>query len=107
MAIQEFNVTGTIAVSLNPYSDRITTIFDGAAKSNPAKIPPSTIISVNSFVKNLRAMASIKSLMPVALPSFDLTDSSTEKLRKTLSLEWESPRKQIDLLIQNLSLIHI
>lgn len=101
MGVQEFNITGTIAVLLNPYTDRITTIFDGAAKSNPAKIPPSTIVSVNSFVKNLRCMASIKSLMPVALPDFNLADSSTEKLKKTLNLEWNSPRKQLDLLIQN------
>jgi hypothetical protein len=65
----------------------------------PDALPGLTLLSVNNFVKSLRAYAKITSLAEVALPNFELTDSETDKLYKSLDVEWTSPRKQLDLLI--------
>ncbi|AKG21245.1 hypothetical protein [Calothrix sp. 336/3] len=65
----------------------------------PDILPGLTVLSVNNFVKSLRAYARITSLPEITLPNFELTDSETDKLYKSLDVEWTSPRKQLDLLI--------
>ena len=60
-------------------------------------IPNHTVISSSIFVKNLRAYAKIESLPESPLPDFKNTDSDTERLRKILAIEWQSPRKQLNL----------
>lgn len=62
-------------------------------------LPGHTIINFNSFVKNLKAFARIASLPEAPLPSFSLEDSQTDKLYKTLDVEWKSARKQLNLYI--------
>lgn len=57
------------------------------------------VVSRNKFIKNLKAYASINSIAEAALPEINLEDTETEKLYKALDIEWNSPRKQIDLLI--------
>ena len=59
------------------------------------------IVSFNCFLKNLKAFAQIQSLPEAPLPNFALEDSETDKLYKTLDIEWKSPRKQIDLYISS------
>lgn len=56
-------------------------------------------LSKSAFVKNLKAFSKIQSLEPVRLPNFKLEDSESEKLYKTLDVEFNSPRKQLDLFI--------
>lgn len=58
-------------------------------------LPGYEIISYNCFIKNLKAYAAIRSLDAVTPPKFELTDSDTDKLYKTLDVEWKSPRKQL------------
>ncbi|KST64078.1 hypothetical protein [Mastigocoleus testarum] len=58
----------------------------------------SGILSANLFLKNLKIFSSIKSLPEIQLPNIEFDDSETEKLYKTLDVEWKSPRKQIQLL---------
>lgn len=74
-------------------------IVDLMPTLTPDSIPGLTVVSVNNFVKSLRAYAKITSLTEVSLPNFELTDSETDKLYKSLDVEWTSPRKQLDLLI--------
>ena len=76
-------------------------VYDGAPKVDNRLVPLNTIVSTNSFIKNFRGIATIRSLPEINLPDFKLTDSPTEKLYKTLDIEWKSPRKQLDLLIKN------
>lgn len=57
------------------------------------------IISFNCFLKNLKVFASIQSLPEIPLPDFKVEDSETDKLYKTLDIEWKSPRKQLSLYI--------
>jgi hypothetical protein len=52
-------------------------------------------------VKNLKAHAKINSLPPIKLPDFQLEDSETDKLYKTLDIEWGSARKQLNLYISD------
>lgn len=59
------------------------------------------ILSANAFVKNLKAYAKIDSLPPIKLPNFKLEDSETDKLYKTLDIEWNSARKQLNLYISD------
>lgn len=57
------------------------------------------IISLNTFIKNLKVFASIKSLAEASLPDIQLEDSSAVKLQKVLDIEWKSARKQLNLFI--------
>lgn len=95
----ENTFTGTISQRLdNTSNPGIITIFQ-ANNTNLPTIPGSTKLSLNSFIKNLRAFAIIKSLAPVRLPNYSLEDSESEKTYKMLDVEWGSARKQLDLFI--------
>jgi hypothetical protein len=71
----------------------VVTVVDNAVDS------ALNVISVNTFIDNLKVYAFIGSLEPVKLPTFKLEDSESDKLYKTLDIEWKSPRKQLDVLI--------
>ncbi len=62
---------------------------------------PGDVVSVNLFVKNLKAFTQIKSLAAVNLPNFGIEDSETERLYKLLDVEWKSPRYQLSLYISD------
>lgn len=57
------------------------------------------IIAVNTSITSAKAHAKIDSLAPIKLPDFTLEDSETDKIYKTLGIEWTSARKQLDLLL--------
>lgn len=61
--------------------------------------PRDRIISRNKYIKNLKAYSNITSITEANLPDFKFDDSESDKLNKVLDLEWNSPRKQINLLI--------
>ncbi|MGI8502052.1 MAG: hypothetical protein ACR2LR_13075 [Hassallia sp.] len=98
MTISTFNKAKTIVKSLDlTTGENIIPVFSNTLTGNY----PSQIISVNAFVKNLKGHAKISSLAPVKLPNFQLEDSETDKLYKTLDIEWGSPRKQLNLYISD------
>lgn len=98
MPISTFNKAKTIVKSLDSATGQVVIpVFSNVLDASY----PGQIISVNAFVKNLKAHAKIASLAPVKLPNFQLEDSETDKLYKTLDIEWGSARKQLNLYISD------
>lgn len=92
--MQSYNIVKTISRKITSTdAANIITLFDNSAISQPSRI------SLNGFVKNLKAFSKISSLEPINLPVFELEDSESQKLFKTLDIEFNSPRKQLDLFI--------
>jgi hypothetical protein len=98
VTISIFNKAKTIVKTLDSTTGQvIIPIFANTLTGNY----PGQIVSVNAFVKNLKAHAKISSLAPVKLPNFTLEDSETDKLYKTLDIEWGGARKQLNLYISD------
>jgi hypothetical protein len=96
--ISTFNKAKTIVKSLDSATGQaIIPVFANTITGNY----PGQLVSANAFVKNLKAHAKIGSLAPVKLPNFTLEDSETDKLYKTLDIEWGSARKQLNLYISD------
>ena len=92
--MQIYNKIQTISRTITSVDEsNIIVLFDNSA------LPDPTRISLNGFVKNLKAFSKISSLVSVNLPVFELEDSESQKLFKTLDIEFNSPRKQLDLFI--------
>lgn len=92
--MQSFNIIKTINRKITS-SDvgNIITLFDNSSVAIPNRI------SLNGFVKTLKAFSKISSLEPINLPVFLLEDTESQKLYKTLDVEFNSPRKQLDIYI--------
>lgn len=88
-------ISTTIAKTINAsnQNDRIL-LFENTSPSN---IPSSEVISINAFLKNLKAFSSINSLVEAQLPDIKLEDTDQERLIKVLNIEWGSARIQLDL----------
>ena len=101
MSVSTFTVVKSIVLPLSASSgDTIVPVYESSPASISNLLPNgSTIISFNSFIKNLKVFASVQSLEESELPDIKLEDSDTDKLRKTLDIEWGSPRKQLNLYI--------
>lgn len=92
--MQSYNIVKTISKQITSTdANNIITLFDNSAISSPSRI------SLNGFVKNLKAFSKISSLAEINLPIFELEDSESQKLFKTLDIEFNSARKQLDLFI--------
>ena len=100
MAVTNVSIVKTILEKLEPLSSTIKVVYEnsGLFVGNEFK-PGQTIIGFNAFIKNLRVFASVPSLPEAPFPDFKNTDSSTQKLIKTLDIEWGTPRKQLDIFI--------
>ena len=100
MPITNFSRVKTIVVPLMASTSNVVTIYEsnGLTVGNEF-FSGHTIVSFNAFIKNLKVFASISSLETAPLPDFKVTDSQTQKLVKTLDIEWGSPRKQLNLFI--------
>lgn len=103
MPISTVNRVKPIIVSILPAADNtIVPIYQGSSLMIGNELFPNYIIvGLNVFIKNLKAYGSIKSLIEAPLPNFLATDSETDKLKKTLDIEWTSPRKQLNVFIGN------
>ncbi len=103
MPISIVNRAKTIAVSLTESDENNIIILyqNQNLRLGSELMPGYKIISFNSFIKNLKASAQIKSLPAVTLPEITDEDSETEKLYKVLDVEWKSPRKHLDLFISS------
>lgn len=101
MPISPINRAKTIAVPLDATSgNQVITVHDNAGLSIGDELFPGyTVVSYNCFVKNLKAFTQIDSLPEINLPDFDIADSETDKLYKTLTVEWQSARKQLNLFV--------
>lgn len=94
--MESYNITKNINRKITlTEAGNVTTIVNNAVTEGEG------IISINTFVDNLKVYAFIKSLDPVRLPNFKLEDSETDKLYKTLDVEFNSPRKQLDVVISD------
>jgi hypothetical protein len=51
------------------------------------------------MLSNLRARVRIASINQVAFPDYSITDSDTETLLKTLEVQWNAERKQLEVLL--------
>lgn len=98
MAIDSINVVKKIARKITSADrDNIIVLFDNV---NPVpSIPSNDIISINGFLKNLKGFSRIASLQEAQLPDIRLEDSEPERRIKALDIEWQSPRKQLDMLV--------
>lgn len=102
MTISNITVAKSIAVKLEANDSSIKTIYSNNSLFAGREYKPGyTIASFNCFIKNLKVFASIGSLEEAPLPDFKLDDSATAKLTKTLDVEWNSPRKQLNVYISN------
>ena len=103
MPLATVNRVKTITVSLSSDSGSdIVPIYEANELTlGQELLPGHKIVSFNCFIKNLKAFAAIRSLPEVPLPDFALEDSETDKLYKTLDIEWKSPRKQLSLYVSS------
>lgn len=103
MPITNITRVKTIAIEIKPADgNSIVTLYQNNHITVGSElIRGYKIISYNSFIKNLKAYADIKSLPPVDLPEISPEDSETQKTYKALEVEWKSPRKQMNLFISN------
>lgn len=101
MPISIINRVKTITVPLgkNNSSEIITIYQNTDLVAGSDLFPNYKIVGFNSFIKNLKVYASVKSLAEVSLPDFQLADSATQKIQKVLDIEWKSARKQLNLYI--------
>ncbi|PAX52013.1 hypothetical protein [Brunnivagina elsteri] len=91
------NKTIAIQIGASNQGNRIV-LFDNSLPSN---IPSEGIISINGFLKNLKAYSKITSLASAPIPAIGLEDTDQERLIKIMDIEWNNPRIQVDLEISN------
>lgn len=91
--------TITLPLSTSDGANIVTIYQNNDLVSGNELLPTYKIISFNSFIKNLKVYASIKSLPEANLPDFQLADSATQKVQKVLDIEWKSARKQLNVYI--------
>lgn len=103
MAISSVNRVRTISLPLTSTSgSEIVTVYQNTDLTiGDELLPNQKIVAFNCFLKNLKAFASLASLEEAPLPNFSLEDSDTQKLVKTLDVEWKSPRKQLNVFISS------
>lgn len=102
MPISSINRVKTLSLSLPRESDNILVVYQNSEVLVGTEFSPGyKIVSFNTFIKNLKAFASIKSLPEISLPNFELEDTETDKLYKVLDVQWKNARKQLDLYIQS------
>lgn len=101
MPISTINRVKTITLPLtsNNGTEIVTVYQNNDLISGNEFLPTYKIVSFNSFIKNLKVYASIKSLPEANLPDFQLADSATQKVQKVLDIEWKSARKQLNVYI--------
>ncbi len=99
MPISSVNRARSIVVPLNSAStSNIITVYTSSNLTLGSEfIEGYTIVSYNCFIKNLKAFVQINSLDEVALPLFSPRDTETDKLMKVIDLEWNNPRKQLNV----------
>lgn len=102
MTVSNISRVKSIILNIPMLNNSIITVYSNDSLSVGDELMPNyTIVSFSCFIKNLRVFASVPSLEEAPLPDYQLTDSATAKLIKTLDIEWKSSRKQLNLYITN------
>jgi hypothetical protein len=63
----------------------------------PDGINENRVLSVNGYLKGLKAYTNITSLAEAPIPAIELTDTDQEKIIKVLNIEWGNERIGLDL----------
>ncbi|BAZ38688.1 hypothetical protein NIES4101_46280 [Calothrix sp. NIES-4101] len=63
----------------------------------PSGINENRVLSVNGYLKGLKAYANITSLAEAPIPAIELTDTDQDKIIKVLNIEWGNERIGLDL----------
>lgn len=103
MPISSVSRVKTLAIPLSADSgSSMVIVYENVSLSVGSEFKPGySIVSANCFLKNLKAFSQIQSLDEAPLPDFKVEDSETDKLYKTLDIEWKSARKQLNLYISS------
>lgn len=80
-------------------TDKIITLYEnfGVSVENLGK--SLEVVTINTYLKNLKCHSVIKSIESPPLPQYELTDSESDRLTKTLQVEWGSERKHLDVYV--------
>lgn len=99
MEIQTYNRNRPITVKLDSTSSsRIITVFENRTDVEDSNyLMNAQHVIYNGFVKTLRAKVAINSIPETTLPGLTLEQSRNERLLAVRDVEWNSPRKQLDL----------
>ncbi|MBD1925757.1 hypothetical protein H6F74_05600 [Trichocoleus sp. FACHB-90] len=97
MAIYTHSEVKNIGYQLQANSNYIHTLIENFDDFEKYKNRGLEAITVNTFLKNLKVYSEIRSTAEVPLPEFELTDTDTDRLAKTLIREWKGTRKQLNL----------
>lgn len=100
MQIQTYNRNKPIAVKLGSgSSNHIVTVFQARADAEDSQylLEGAEHVIYNGFVKTLRAKVIINSIAETTLPGLTIEQSRNERLMALRNVEWNSPRKQLDL----------
>jgi hypothetical protein len=97
--VSQYNICKSIAFSITSSNGfNIIPLFENAI---PENIDPDDVLSVNGFVKNLKAYAKITSIEEAPVPNILLEDSQPTRINKVLDIEWGSQRKELDVLLSS------
>jgi len=97
MTLQNFSITEKVAISLNASSgNTLTQLFT----YEPFTLSGYRVISESLQISNINIIAYVYSLATVPFPVFDLTESDSQQLLTTINATWQSPRYQLDMLVE-------
>jgi len=97
MAIYTHSEVKNIGYQIPSNSNYIHTLIENFGDYEKFKSRNLEAITVNTYLKNLKIYAEINSTPEVGLPDFELTDTETDRLLKTLNREWRGARKNLNL----------
>jgi hypothetical protein len=93
--MKAISINKAIAINVTTTNqDNRIILFDNVLPSN---IPDVGVVSVNGFLKNLKAFSEINSLASAPIPDITLEDTDQDRLIKIMNIEWGNPRIQLDL----------
>lgn len=88
----------TIAVPLtSANNNQIVCLVDNNPVSAASKFEITGKCTVNCYIDELIAFASLSSLQDAPFPQFEVTDSQAEQTIKALDVAWKSPRRHLNL----------
>ncbi|HIK04598.1 MAG TPA: hypothetical protein IGS40_07785 [Trichormus sp. M33_DOE_039] len=90
------SVTSSLVITSSNQNNGILQIPTPAFKNMPEN---ATKVSESWKVVNFKVYSNIKSIPTASLPNYSLEDTETDRLIKSLDVEWNSPRIQLNLYI--------
>ncbi|MBD1899267.1 hypothetical protein NDI44_08685 [Trichocoleus sp. DQ-A3] len=97
MAVYTHSKVYNIAARLRPNSSNIMTLYENFGDLPHYIGRKLEVLAVNTYLKNLKCHSMIKSIPSGNLPRFEVADTETDRLGKTLQTEWGSARKHLDV----------